>query len=70
MPKMKPGEMNFDHPADTGTERGTRQRAGNAETKAGIAREHGYQNIGRMMDNEAERLHKEADDLRDKRKNP
>jgi hypothetical protein len=68
MPKIKPGEMNFDHPATTGTERGIRQRAGNAATKAGIAREYGNPNIGRMMDAEAERLHKQADDMAKGRK--
>ena len=59
---------NFDHPSKTGEERGLRQRANNAETNAGIAREYGNPNIGRALDRVAENMHKQADAMKQKRR--
>lgn len=68
MPKMKPGETNFDHPAKTSEERGLRQRANNTVTNADIAREYGYNNLGGALDRVADDMHKQADELANKRK--
>lgn len=63
-----PKRRNFDHPADTVDERMTRKRANDIKTNANTAREYGYDNIGRDLDNVAKDLHKQVDDMANKRR--